>query len=307
MLPLYLAMATALGFVDHRVRPFPETAWTKYVPAVLHHEEPAPAKYRVLGPIVYDKLLHATGLRPDTAWLFFRWLCLLGAFLAGHLLYSTWFSSRGAVAGNAVLGAVLPLTFTVSWGHPDHLLELFLFTLGCACVARRWTTAFLGVLVVATLNRETAFLLVVVFAVAEGLTVGRLRWIGAAALVWLATYAGLRWRLGYSGYNPLHFWENLWFLQTWPEFAKDRDIYYRFYGWFFVLLLGAPIVAIVRTWAAQPRFVRGAAGVAVPLFVTIGFLFSSVMEPRIFTPLLPLLATGMLFALFEPESRHKTT
>ena len=303
VLPLYAAMAMALGFVDHHSRAHVEKAYVEYMPEVLSGQAGPPARYRVLAPMLYDWLMKATGSQPENGWLVFRFLCLLAVFACGHLLYRTWFSTGGAVAGNAIVAALLPLTFTVSWGHPDHFVELALFALGCACAVRRWFVPFLVVLVLATLNRETGFLLVVMFAGVEGLSAQGLRRTGIAALTWAAVYAGLRWRLGFMPYDAWNFRNNLTQLFEWPVTSWQRDLYYRAYGWFFVAIFTGPLLIIVRTWAVQPRFVRVGVGLAVPLFLAIGILFSSLMEPRIFTPLLPLLATGMLFALFEPEPR----
>jgi hypothetical protein len=300
ILPLYLAMATAMGFVDHHVRAFSDHAYAQYVPEVIGGTAPPPARYRVLAPFAYAQLVRSLGVAPESGWIVFRWLCLAGAFAAGHLLYRTWFSHGAALAGNAVVAVLLPLTFTNSWGHPDHLMELLLFTFGCACAARGWLALFLATLALAGLNRETSFLLVLVFIGAEVLTFRRLAWIAAAAGVWGAVYVGLRWRLGYVPYNPLHVRENVWELFSWPTFAADRDLYSRLYPWFFLVLLAGPVAAIARAWAAQPRFVRASVGVATPIFIAIGLTFSSVIEPRIFTPLLPLLATGVLFAVFAP-------
>jgi len=307
VLPLYLAMATALGFIDLRIRTSLDTSYTKYVPAVLAGQEPPPAKYRVLAPYVYDKLQHALCMRPDNAWALFRWLCLVAALCAGHLFFRTWFSTGATIAGNAIVAILLPLTFTNSWGHPDDLMELFLFTLGCACLARGWYAAFLAVLAAAAFNRETSFLLVLLFAVAPAarLTAARVRALVVPALVWAFVYVGLRYKLGYVAYDPLQVSGNLSRLFTWPSFAADRDIYYRLYGWFFVILLLAPLAIIVRGWRTQPPFLRGALAIAVPLFVAIGVVFSSVMEPRIFTPLLPLLAAGVLATVFVPEAEAR--
>jgi hypothetical protein len=303
VLPLYLAMAMALGFVDHNVRPHASDSYTKFVPEMIAGQAQPPARYRVLAPALYDWLTRATESQPENSWLVFRFLGLVASFAAGHLLYRTWFSTAGAVAGNALVAALLPLTFTNSWGQPDHFVELALFSLGCACLARRWHIAFLAVLALATLNRETAFLLVVVYAGVEGLSLPAMRRIAAASAVWAAVYLGLRWKLGYAPYEAWWFGNNLNQLVHWPVSAWQRDLYYRVYAWFFVAMLAGPLVIIARTWATQPRFVRAGVGLALPLFVVIGVTFSSVMEPRIFTPLLPLLATGMLFALFEPEPR----
>ncbi len=298
VLPLYLAFATAIGFVDYKVRPYPAYPYTEYVPAVVHGTADPPARYRVLAPLAYDGLVRATHLSAEDGWLVFRWLCLVAAFAAGHLYFRTWFSTGGALVGNALVATLLPLTFTNSYAHPDHLVELCLFTLGCACVARGWMAAFLGVLVLATLNRETAFLLVVVLVCAGPLDRRRLGWAAAGTVLWAATYAGLRWRLGYVPYNPLQVSENLGRLFWWPA---GRDLYYRLYSWFFLIMLAPALLVIARSWPLQPRFTRGAVAIALPFFLLIGLTFSSVIEPRIFTILLPLVVPGVLFAALPGE------
>lgn len=296
LLPLYAAIATALGFVDYHVRPFPNHAYESYIPEVTHGTAPPPARYRVLGPAAASSLQRLTRLPPDDAWIIFRWLSIFACLCAGHVWYGIWFSTAGSLAGNALVTALLPLTFTNSWGHPDHVLELCLFTIGCACVARQWNRLFLVVLAAAALNRETSFLLVIIFAVAEPPSRARLRWIGAAALLWAIIYVGLRWRLGYVAYNPLHFRENLAFLLWWPA---GRDLYYRLYSWFFLILLVGPAALIIGSWSAQPRMLRRSLAVTVPVLVAIGVTFSSILEPRIFTPLMPLLVAGTLTAVFR--------
>src|SRR5690242_7930273 len=113
-------MAVALGFVDQTVRPHVSEAYEKYVPEVVSGQAAAPARYRILAPAVYDWMTRGTGSQPENSWIVFRFLCLLAAFVAGHILYSTWFSGAAPVAGNALMAALLPLTFTNSYGHPDH-------------------------------------------------------------------------------------------------------------------------------------------------------------------------------------------
>ena len=305
VLPLYLAMAIAVGFVDHHVRAYPADAYTKHVPEVMTGQAPPPGRYRVLAPAVYDWMTRVTGSQPENSWLVFRFLCLVAAFSAGHVLYRTWLPASGAVAGNAIVATLLPLTFTNSVPQPDHLMELVLFTLGCACIARGWRTSFLIVLALAALNRETAFLLVIVFAGVERLSARGVRWIAAAVLTWAVVYVGLRWRLGFVAYDAWEFGNTWKRMFRWPVEAYQRDLYYRIYGWFFIVLIAGPLVAIARTWSAQPHFVRAAVGLALPIFVVIGVTFSSVMEPRIFTPLLPILAAGVMVGL-TPDRLART-
>ena len=50
----------------------------------------------------------------------------------------------------------MPLTYTNSWPHPDHIPELALFTLACLAVARGHDGWFAAALIVASLNRETS-------------------------------------------------------------------------------------------------------------------------------------------------------
>ncbi len=295
VLPLYLTVATAAGFVDYRVRPLPDYGHAEYVPTVLDRTAPAPARYRVLGPHVYDALTRWTDLDPRDGWLVFRWLCLVGALLAGHLYLRTWFATGAAVAGCLLAIVLLPLTYTNGWAHPDHLLELALFTLACACVARGWSLAFVAVLALSALNRETSAFLLPLFFLAGPVTRQRVVWSLAAVAVWGAVYLGLRWHLGWVSYDPWQAVQNIRYLGSWPV---ERDLYYRLFPWFFVLLVAPALVLVARTWAIQPRFNRIAAGLVTPVVLVVGFLFSSVIEPRVFTPVIPLVVPGVLFALF---------
>jgi hypothetical protein len=305
VLPLYLAIATAVGFVDFRVRPAInfEHAFTTYVPSVLSGAEAPPARYRVLAPHAYAALARWTGLDARDAWFVFRWLCLLGALAAGHLLLRTWFDTGLAVAGNALGMVLLWLTFTGGYPHPDHLMELFLFTLGCALAARGWNPGFVVVLAISALNRETSAFLVLLFFCARDFDRRHLTWTAVAAVVWLGVTLLLRWRLGWVPYDPLRAAENLaTMINPSPEIVV-RDLYYRLFPWFWVILVVPAFLAIGLTWARQPRFTRVAAGVVAPALLVTGFLFSSVIESRIFTPVIPLLVPGFLFALF-PERPH---
>lgn len=297
VLPLYLALATAIGFVDHHVRPLPEHGYTTYVPAVLSGQAEPPGRYRVLAPYVYDRFVRLTGLSPGDGWIVFRWASLLAALLAGHLYFRTWFPTGPAVAGNLLGMALLPLTFTNSWAHPDHLLELGLFTLGCACLARGWHAGFLVVLALGALNRETSAFLLPLALFARPWTTRHLSWTALAVALWMAISLGLRWQFGWVPYNPWQLERNLEFLRAFP---LERDLYFRLYPWFFLVLV-LPLAALVAvTWARQPRFARVAAGIAAPIVIVACLLYSSLIETRIFTPMIPLLVPATLFAWFPP-------
>lgn len=301
VLPLYIALAISLGFVDHYARVHRDEAYAKSEAVVQGTADP-PARYRVLGPWIYSSLTKLSGLQAEDAWIVFRWFSLLGIFLAGHWYFRAWFSTSGAVLGNTLIAALLPLTFTNSYAEPDHFIELIVFLLGCACIVRSRMILFLLVMLAAALNRETSFLLVIVYLCGGALDRRRLAWAAAASAVWAIVYVGLRWRLGYVAYDPVNLGQNLYWLFRWPAKATADNLFKRLYAWFFLALLVPPIVVLARSWSVQPLFIRRSVAVAVPLFVAICATFSSLMEPRIFTPLLALLVPGVLFAAW-PEAR----
>jgi hypothetical protein len=298
VLPLYFALATALGFVDFRIRTHHERDLAYTASVVAGTEEP-PGRYRILAPYAFDGLIRLTRLAPDDSWFLFRWLCLLASFLAGHLYFRTWFETGAASAGNLLIAALLPLTFTNAWAHPDHLMELFLFTLACACLARDWNWGFAATLALNALNRETSAFLVLLFFLAKPIDRRRVIWSAGLAALWLAISLALRWRLGFASYDPWQAKQNLAFLALLPA---AYDPYYRAFAWFVVLLIGPLLWLIARTWAIQTRLNKVAAAVVTPVFVVTAFLFSSIIETRIFTPLLPLLIPAALTALFPHKS-----
>jgi hypothetical protein len=216
-----------------------------------------------------------------------------------HIYLRTWFSPGEAFSGVAFTAATLPLTFTNSWPHPDHIPELALFTLGALAIARRADTLFAGALALAAFNRETSVFLVLLYLVAEPLTTARSLRTVLFGAEWFAIYAGLRWMRGLRHYEYLQFWRNLTDLRLLPP---AFDPYYRAYAYFGVVLFGPLLYLALRSRGAPP-FVHRAL-LVMPMFVLICFLFSSIIESRIFTPLYPLVLPAAMFALFTDKGAH---
>lgn len=300
---LYAAIATALGHVDYHIRSSPERGFAEYSPTVIAGTEYPPGRYRVLAPYMYEGLRRATGWPPRDAWIVFRWLSLIAALAAAHYYMATWFREGPSVAGALLIAVLLPLTFTNGWAHPDHLVELALFTWGCAAIARQQLAAFAVVLVANALNRETSAFLVPLFLFAGALTTRRLAVTAGLGVLWAATYVGLRLWLGYEPYDPWQWSRNLDFLGLLPA---NYDLYYRSYAWFFVVMTVPLVAASIVAWRRLPSVLRAGTAIVAPCFVLVAMLFSSVIETRIFTPLLPLIAPAMIFALFPDEPRTST-
>jgi len=299
-LPIYLLVATAIGFVDYRVRAHPVRGFDEYPRAVVANTEDPPGKYRVLAPFAFETAVKVTSLDRVVVWVGFRWLCTFAALIATHFLLTTWFSAAHAVTGSLLSGAMLLLTFTNSWPHPDHLTEWALSAAAMAAMVRNRDGAFGGFLWLGALNRETSAFLWLLYAVSRPWSRAHvLRTLGFGA-GWAAIYTGLRaWR-GVAWYDPWQAFRNLEFLGLLPD---NYDPYFRAYAWFGLVLIGPGVWIGWRSWARQPRFTRSALLVVVPTFVSTAFLFSSIIETRIFTPMIPVLAATIMFGLSGADTQ----
>lgn len=292
---IYLSLAVALGFMDHRVRRFPDHVMTTYVPQVVQGTAEAPGRYRVLAPFLIDAAVRATGAPPMIVFLVLRLSAIYAALVAMHLYLRRWYPSTIAFGGTALLAALLPLTFTNSWAHPDSMVELVLFTAGCTALVARRDGWFLALLILGALNRETSGFLLVLWAWQRLSSewsrrmLGRVAGVGAA---WVAVFAGLRWLRGMAHYDYWMLPTNLAVLAPLPA---NYDPYVRVSGYMW-LALSIPLVALAVSgarrfgWSSYFGRTVGVAG----LLLVVGFVISSVIESRIFTPLFPLLLPAAL-------------
>jgi len=253
-------------------------------------------------PFLLKGLSELTGASLENMWYVVR----LGWFLAAYLIFDRylrcWFVPAASVTGTLLVAATLPLTFTNSWPHPDHIAELALFTLACLAVAERREWLFAAALALASLNRETAVFLVLVYAVAGRLERRHLARTLLFGAEFFFVWAGLRvWR----GFQTYDFWQlpqNLAFLKLFPA---NYDPYYRAYAYFFLVLFGPLALIALMRLRAKPLFVRRALWV-IPPFVVVACTMSSIVETRIFTPLYPLLVPAVL-ATLSPARQAATS
>jgi hypothetical protein len=299
LVPLYMVVATAIGFVDFRARAHPAIAYEKYTPGVVANTEEPPGKYRVLAPFTYEGLVEVTGLKRDVAWVIFRWLSALAGLLATHWMLTAWFAARHALTGTLLSSLLLLLTFTNSWPHPDHLVEWALSAAAVGALVRGRDGLFAVFLVVAALNRETSAFLWLLFLVARPWSGPHAVRAGLLGAAWAAIYVGLRWWRGVEWYDPWQATRNLEFLRLLPD---AYDPYFRAYAWFGVILAGPILWMGWRSWPDQPRLAKSALLVVIPAFFVTAFCFSSIIETRIFTPLVPLLAVVVMFALHGADN-----
>jgi len=302
---LYVSVAVAVGFTDHRVRRFADHVVTTYIPEVVQGTAEPPGRYRVLAPFLIDAAQRAIGASPLITFLVIRLALIYAALVATHVYLRRWYDAFSAVCGTLLLAALLPLTFTNSWAHPDSVVELMLLAAGCALIVSKRDGWFSAVLVVAAFNRETSAFLLLLWAwerLAESRSWPMLIRVAGVGSAWWAVFLGLRWVRGFASYE---YWMLPRNIAAFAPLPDNFDPYVRISGLLW-LCLAAPLlvlaVAGVRRVGWSSYFGRTTI-VAGSLLVT-GFLISSVLESRIFVPLLPLLIPPALVGLgAEPQVR----
>src|SRR5688572_29543076 len=296
--------ATAIGFIDYKVRAqqFIEIGYKTYPQGVVANTEDPPGKYRVLAPFVFEGLVAAVPADRRVMWVGFRWVAAFGALVATHVLLTTWFGTTAAITGSLLSGVLLLLTFTNSWPHPDHLMEWALSAAAIAAIARGRDAYFGGLLLLAALNRETSAFIWLLYSTSRPWSRPHVVRTVAFGAGWAAVYAGLRLWRGVAWYDPWQAGRNFEFLKLMPD---NFDPYTRAYAWFGLVLVGPALWLGWKSWPQQPRLTRMALLVVIPTFLVTAFLFSSIIEARIFTPLIPMMAAAIMFAL--PTADRRTT
>ena len=265
--------------------------YKEFIPRVVDGTADAPERYRVLVPFTVDGMSRATGLPISTVWHISRLLLFFAAYVTFYAYLSIWYGPTPSLLGTALVAATLPLTFTNSWAHPDHIAELFLFTAGCAAIAMNRVLAVAVILGIAALNRETAVFLVPLYLLTGPTLRERIPVTILLALEWVVIYVGLRaWR-GFVHYDYGQFTRNLQYLKLLPA---PYDPYVRAYAYFGLVLFGGLLVVAMSQSAGRPLFMTRALWI-VPMFGAVAFTISSIIEARIFTPLYALVMPSVIF------------
>ena len=231
------------------MRRFPDYVVTTYVPQVVQGTADAPGRYRVLAPLVIDAITTATGGSPMIVFLVVRFWLIYAALVAVHLFLRNWFAPLVATGGTSLLAALLPLTYTNSWAHPDSVVELLLVSAGCSLIVSKRDAWFSIVLIVAAFNRETSGFLLLLWAwsrLAEARSPAMLLRVAGVAGAWLAVFIGLRWFRGFASYEYWMLPHNLGALLPLPA---NFDPYVRISG-------------VLWLFLSVPLFVLAFAGIA---------------------------------------------
>jgi hypothetical protein len=176
---------------------------------ILNATAVSPYRYRVLAPLVCEGMTRAFSLLIPHDWAFYLAYGMLDfasifLLLAALYLYlREWFTWEQALLGVFFTGAVMPMALRDHYYQPWSLLEGGLFAVSLLTIRNNQRWMMLILVVLASLNRETAVFIPLTFLLANLDVSAGLRkktliksepllWCGAYLLAWLAIFAGLR-------------------------------------------------------------------------------------------------------------------
>lgn len=297
ILALLLSLAAVLSFEYYMnvSKPFLPDRIDLHT-AILDGEAPSPYRYRVLVPAVGALLWWAFGNVTSSvqAFVLAYWLldfAALAGFLVLLFVYvKRWFTWQTSLLGVFFCAGMLPLTFHEHYFQPWSLWEAVFFTAALILIADKRFYLFGVIVALATLNRETAIFLPLLFLLTtqEGVDPFKQLWrINRKELAWFLTYL-LIWGVIFAGARALrgpspHLESLASILKSnlLPKHLFKSVVYWS-------LFLGAFWFFVVTGYRNAPSLVRRSAWI-IPPYVLVLAVWSYWFEVRLLAPLLPVL------------------
>ena len=204
------------------------------------------------------------------------WLCLMGFghYAARLTLFTLNLDEtplrRALLAGSVLLGLPAFFSYTSYIYDPP---QLFLFTFALYLLARGRMTAFLVTFVFCVFNKETAILLIPIYAVVYHQQHTRRQFIGITTAL-IAIFAAIKLLINHV-------------YQANPGFSVEFHLFpdnflLLTYGWTFTGLLTflALLWLLLYNWNKKPRFLKIAFLLTLPILIGMTFLFGLLNEWR---------------------------
>jgi len=247
-----------------------------------YSEDYRPFIYRQFVPLAAQAISFISGLAPDSAVVVTIILCSLGFVFASYYLFGSFFPEDPR-ANWFVL--VMVLTLFVLASYPKHTYDIptgMFFTLALALIQRRHLQLHAWLFPFICLNRETAILLTLLFALYFYRRLDRrLYWFHLIyqALVYLSIRIALMIAFADTPGHPLVF-----------RLLENLERYTRgpFATQIFLLFLVALTFILATKWQRAPALMQTSFLVFTPLLVALYFCFGWSFEVRVFIELLPV-------------------
>ena len=298
VLACFFITAAAVPALDYALGPGDPTLQARrdIQRGIIDQTTRAPDRYRWLAPIIVEGPARLLGNwmpadaaydRASTVFYLLAFTALLASLFAYLRL---WFDDEAALIGTLVVACTIRITLRQHDYAPSSYLEAALFPLGLILIAKQRWIAF-GVLVaVATLNRETAIFLIMLYVAASPWTRSTFARAAVYTAIWFAIFAATR----IIGGDAERYWSIERVIRTnlsQPLLAAfNLTLFLGVFWWF-----------AVRGFTAAPPFVRRTA-LIIPLYLATVAVWGIWWEVRLLMPLYPILIASGLAYLFPPRA-----
>lgn len=209
---------------------------------------------------------------------------LFGTFLLLRFWLRYFVHPLLADVGPFLLGIILPWSFLFYW--PYDFSGLLLWTACLICLVQRKYVLYLLLFALSTLNRETAFFLIGIFAATQWEKLGwrrTLQWTSAQFAVWLGIFISLRMLIHPIAGDPveIHMLDNFVYLTRGYGYGPFEHWLQLLSGLGFLWLL-AP-----WRWAEKSTFLKRACWV-LPFHAASLFIVGRLVETRMWYEWIPI-------------------
>lgn len=265
---------------------------------IIENKGPYPDQYRILTYYLAHLLIYI-GIPFGWAFAFLRFLFTAASFYIFYRYLEYWLQPVTALLGMFMMAAVIPITYLFYGMQPADPLNMLVFFAAIWALLNKKDSWLIPLVIIGMLNRETAILLPLIFALVRiGIVPVRYclpRFLASSAIAF-GIYLGLRIAFGlkapYAPTSPLHYWwTNLTDWQTWIQLI----------GFFGVYLLMA-----WKDWKRKPDFLKRLT-LILPIFFLIHFTVGYMREVRYFLPLLPIIIPLTLINIEERFMKQNST
>jgi hypothetical protein len=267
---------------------------------IISGQGEAPWVYRAVVPWAAELVAGAVELTGyperrsvELAYLFWRWVFTFGLFLLFHRYLGHWVPPPWPLLGTLLLAGLHGPSYAHYWFQPASSLDLMLWALAAVLsLEARWVW-LLPVVLLGSLNRETAVFIVLIHG---ALCWGRvplrslLGRMVALGLCWALPFALLRLWIGSAGWahgsNPLGMLA--------ANFGHGGWLFYALCFWGVLWLL--PLLR----WRSLPARLKALLLVMIP-YLVLQLLFGRIREVRLLLPMALAFVPVLLLALRERE------
>ena len=273
---------------------------------------PSPYRYRILVPFIGEVLTQGLSVvfSGKAAFLLaYAIVDLLSVFFLMVVLFfwlKTWFTRDQALIGVLFVAGTIPIALQDHYFQPWSLVEAGLFSLALVAIHRKhyWLLALLVVL--ASLNRETALFIPLAFLLTIDIVSllnarSKSEWqpilaFSGLLLIWAAVYWGLRYSLGSTSYIGTV--EGL--LGSLARNTTKSRLFFTFVNG--SLFLGGLWVFALLGFRYAPGFIKRVA-LIVPLYLLSVAVWGAWNEVRLLMPLYPVLVPLGLSLLYPQRTK----